>query len=63
MRRTILTATLGVFCALAAAFAQSSGGGPYKILKTAKVGGEGGWDYIYADSAARRLYIPRGAVR
>jgi DNA-binding beta-propeller fold protein YncE len=25
----------------------------------ARVGGEGGWDYIYADSAGRRLYIPR----
>ncbi len=37
--------------------------GPYKVLKTARVGGEGGWDYIYADSAARRLYIPRGATR
>jgi len=34
-------------------------GGPYKVLKTAKVGGEGGWDYIYADAAGRRLYIPR----
>jgi DNA-binding beta-propeller fold protein YncE len=63
MRRTILTATLAVVGALGAAFAQPSGGGPYKILKTVKVGGEGGWDYIYADSAARRLYIPRGAVR
>ncbi len=31
----------------------------YKVLKMAKVGGEGGWDYIYADSAGRRLYIPR----
>jgi len=29
----------------------------------AKVGGEGGWDYIYADSAGRRLCIPRGATR
>src|SRR5215469_18214396 len=37
--------------------------GKYKVLKTARVGGEGGWDYIYADSAGRRLYIPRGAVR
>ena len=36
--------------------------GPYKVLKTARVGGEGGWDYIYADSTTRRLYIPRGAV-
>ena len=33
--------------------------GPYKVLKTARVGGEGSWDYIYADVAGRRLYIPR----
>jgi DNA-binding beta-propeller fold protein YncE len=33
--------------------------GPYKVLKSARLGGEGGWDYIYADSAGRRLYIPR----
>jgi DNA-binding beta-propeller fold protein YncE len=33
--------------------------GPYKLLKTAKVGGEGGFDYISADVAARRLYMPR----
>jgi hypothetical protein len=37
--------------------------GPYKVLKTAKVGGAGGFDYIYADDAGRRLYIPRGAVQ
>jgi hypothetical protein len=37
--------------------------GPYKVLKTARVGGEGGWDYIYADATGRRLYIPRGATR
>jgi DNA-binding beta-propeller fold protein YncE len=39
--------------------AQQPSGGPYKVLKTANVGGEGGWDYIYADAAGRRLYIPR----
>ena len=33
--------------------------GPYKVLKTAKVGGEGGFDYISADVEGRRLYIPR----
>lgn len=33
--------------------------GPYKVLKTAKVGGEGGFDYISADVEARRLYVPR----
>jgi DNA-binding beta-propeller fold protein YncE len=45
----------------AAALAQQAG--PYRVLRTAKVGGEGGWDYIYADAAGRRLYIPRGATR
>jgi hypothetical protein len=37
--------------------------GPYKVLKSARVGGEGGSDYIYADVAGRRLYIPRGGSR
>jgi DNA-binding beta-propeller fold protein YncE len=37
--------------------------GPYTIVKTARVGGEGGWDYIFADAEGRRLYIPRGATR
>jgi DNA-binding beta-propeller fold protein YncE len=40
---------------------QSSTTGPYKVLKSARVGGEGNWDYIYADVAGRRLYIPRRA--
>jgi hypothetical protein len=33
--------------------------GPYKVLKTVKVGGDGGFDYVYADVVGRRLYIPR----
>lgn len=33
--------------------------GPYKVLKTAKVGGEGGYDYIFADVDGRHLYVPR----
>jgi len=32
---------------------------PYKILRTVTVGGEGGFDYIVADSDGRRLYIAR----
>ncbi len=36
--------------------------GPYKVLKTANVGGEGGTDYIFADVDGRRLYITRGAT-
>jgi hypothetical protein len=53
---------LAVIAALAAvapltAIAQS---GPYKVLQTVKVGGgEGGFDYVTADSANRNLYVAR----
>lgn len=33
--------------------------GPYKVLRTVKAGGDGGFDYVYADTAGRRLYVPR----
>lgn len=46
-----------IFAFVAALNAQGSG--PYKVLKTARVGGAGGFDYVYADAAGRRLYIPR----
>jgi DNA-binding beta-propeller fold protein YncE len=42
--------------ALPASLAQA---GPYRVVKTARVGGEGGFDYVYADSAGRKLYIAR----
>jgi hypothetical protein len=42
---------------------QPSTDGPYKVLMRAKVGGEGGTDYIHASSDDRRLYITRNAVR
>lgn len=62
-----MRASLALFATLAAtmaplALAQQSSD-PYKVLKTAKVGGEGGWDYIFADADGRRLYIPRGASK
>jgi len=38
---------------------QAPTAGPYKVLKTAKVGGEGGFDYVQADVVGRRLYVPR----
>ena len=31
--------------------------GPYHFLKEIAVGGEGGWDYLTVDDAARRLYV------
>lgn len=47
--------------ALAMAEEAPAGNGPYRLLQTEKVGGEGGFDYVYADSAGRRLYVPRSA--
>ena len=40
-----------VFCTAALAAA----GAGYKVVSTYKVGGDGGWDYLTADAAARRL--------
>ena len=60
MHRFTALLTLAIVFAVAIGSAQqSSSGGPYKVLKRANVGGEGNWDYIYADVAGRRLYIPR----
>jgi DNA-binding beta-propeller fold protein YncE len=44
---------------LTAAVAVAAAGPGYKVIKTYKLGGEGGWDYMTADSAARHLYISR----
>ena len=61
-RHTLLfVAAIGALTSSGLAF-QAVTEGPYKVLKTAKVGGEGGTDYIYADPAGRRLYITRNAV-
>jgi hypothetical protein len=46
-------------CALASAARADGAAGPYAVLKTARVGGEGGYDYVFADVRDRRLYIPR----
>ncbi len=42
------------------AFSQTAiSSGPYKVLRTDRTGGAGGFDYVYADVDGRRLYIPR----
>jgi DNA-binding beta-propeller fold protein YncE len=51
-----LALLLPALCSAAPAVAQA---GPYKILSTTKVGGEGGSDYLNADADARKLYIAR----
>jgi len=59
MRRFWLIAAMAATVFAVSGLAQQAGA--YKVLKSARVGGEGGWDYIFADAAGRRLYIPRGA--
>ena len=54
--RRIPALAAALVLATAAGSAQT---GPYKVLKTVKVGGAGGYDYVFADSDGRRLYIPR----
>ncbi len=56
MRYSALAPTFALFVAAAtSAFAQ----GPYKVLKTVKVGGDGGFDYVQADPPNHKLYVPR----
>src|SRR5262247_1313207 len=64
MKRTALF--VACVCALLTSVAlafQAPTDGPYKVLKTARVGGEGGTDYIFADPVGRRLYITRGVTQ
>jgi DNA-binding beta-propeller fold protein YncE len=52
---------LGAGFLAASSFAQTaSADGPYKILHTTQTNGTGGIDYVIADSAGRRVYVPRG---
>ncbi len=47
---------LGIFTVFvgAASFAADA---PYHFIKQIPISGEGGWDYLSVDSAARRLYV------
>ena len=53
-------ACLGLFCVSARLSIAAEGGvSRLTLLKTMPIGGSGRWDYVCADSAARRLYVPR----
>jgi hypothetical protein len=57
MRHNCLVVGIGIVLSAAIGVAQQDG--PYKVVKTTKVGGAGGFDYVHADPVNRRLYIPR----
>ena len=52
-----LVAAAALLFAAKASAEPSSG---YKITRKVHVGGEGGWDYLAVDAAARRLYVTHG---
>ena len=51
MRRLSVVTTIVIALSAAGGRAQAPSDGPYKVLRTAKVGGPGGFDYVYADVA------------
>jgi DNA-binding beta-propeller fold protein YncE len=56
--RVLFAALIAASASLA--FAETTpADGPYKIVNTAKVGGDGGFDYVYADSDSRHLFVVR----
>jgi len=57
-RKPLALATLAAIAVLIplAAHAQA---GPYKIINTVKIGGDGGFDYVTADPDGRNLYVAR----
>src|SRR5947199_1796078 len=54
----IIFSTAAFLCAATPAPAPAGSG--YHVIKTIPIGGEGGWDYVYVDSDARRVYVSRG---
>lgn len=62
MKRFLLAGLLASISITASAQPVAPDNGPYHVVATEKVGGDGGFDYLYADSAARRLYIARSGA-
>jgi DNA-binding beta-propeller fold protein YncE len=55
--RIVWTSLLVLFTPVAAVVAAPEG---YHLAKTIPVPGDGGWDYLIADGAARRVYVSHG---
>ena len=62
MSGLILAAGVALFAGAGRAH-QPPAAGAYKLQSTTKVGGDGGFDYVYADSAGRKLYIARSGMK
>ena len=61
LNRAAIAAGLAALIFSAGAFAEPQPSKPgYHLIKTVVLGGEGGWDYLAVDAAARRVYLTRG---
>ncbi|MGB6385081.1 MAG: YncE family protein [Terriglobales bacterium] len=59
MRVAIRVSLILLATTLLATVAAVATGADYKVVKTWKLGGDGGWDYLFADSNGHRLFIAR----
>jgi DNA-binding beta-propeller fold protein YncE len=55
--RTIAALCVCSFLACSIAASQPHAKGGYQLIKKIPIGGDGGWDYLYMDSGARKLYV------
>jgi hypothetical protein len=62
MRRRMMVVAAVVAALAPMARLAMAQGGPYKVLQTVKVGGDGGFDYVTADSENRNLYVARSGA-
>jgi DNA-binding beta-propeller fold protein YncE len=60
MNKTFLRAAVYALSVLTGGAALSAQTAPYHVVKTIALGGEGGWDYLYADGTGQRLYVSHG---
>jgi DNA-binding beta-propeller fold protein YncE len=59
MKMLTIVRLFWVLLAATVALVPIAEGADYKVVKTWKLGGEGGWDYLTADSDGHRLFIAR----
>jgi DNA-binding beta-propeller fold protein YncE len=60
MKLVVITAVFAAICGVTLIGAAAPQGSGYHLSKKVVLGGEGGWDYLYADPATHRVFISRG---
>ena|ERR1039457_2311929 len=60
LRTFVLVAGLALLCSTHPALAAPPSDGGYSVVKKIPIPGQGSWDYLTVDEAARRLYVSHG---